>query len=92
MRWVIEDEGNKKIQSNFYTRSSQVSDTRSGQVKSSQCHHNFMFEHHYQMSASVSRYAHISEFFNAVFVYCFCLVKNNLILFRLGAYNLLRLS
>ena len=61
MRWVIEDEGNKKIQSNF--TQDLVKLVTQGQDKSSQSHHNFMFEHHYQMSASIFRYAHFSEFF-----------------------------
>ncbi|KAL4651871.1 hypothetical protein ACB092_01G192300 [Castanea dentata] len=54
MRWVIEDEGNKKIQSNF--TEDLVKLVTQGQVKSSQSHHNVMFEHHYQMSASISRW------------------------------------
>lgn len=81
---VIKDEGYKKIQSNF--TQDLVKLVTQGQVKS-------------VIIISCSNVIikcpppfpgmHISlNFFNAVFVYCFCLVKNNLILFRLGAYNL----
>ena len=59
MRWVIEDEGNKKIQSNF--TQDLVKLVTQSQDKSSQSRHNFMFEHHYQMSASIFRYAHFLE-------------------------------
>ena len=86
MRWVIEDEGNKKMQSNF--TQDLVKLVTQGQVKSSQSHHNFMSNIIIKCLPPFSG-MHISlNFFNAVFVYCFCLAKNNLILFRLGAYNL----
>ena len=44
MRWVIEEEGNKKIQSNF--TQDLVKLVTQGP---SQSNHNFMFERHYQM-------------------------------------------
>jgi hypothetical protein len=71
MRWVIEGETNKKIQS--YLTQDLVKLVTQDQVKSS--HHNFMLEHCYCMSASVPG-KHLSlNVFNSEFELFLCIAS-----------------